>query len=111
MAYLDMRPDIFYWRNNVGATETRGGGFLKFGAVGSADIIALQAPLGRFTAIEVKREVGGTVSPDQKWWGQQVEAHGGQYIVARSVDEVAIALGVPVVRVVKAPRRKRVFPK
>ncbi len=48
---------------------------------------------GRFHAIEVKREIGGTESEDQKRFGANVRAAGGAYAVVRSVEEVEAFLG------------------
>ena len=71
----------------------------------------MQSPSGRVVGIEVKREKGGKVSPDQRWWGGSVTTHGGLYVVARSVEDVREALGEPTARVAKTPRRKRIFPR
>ena len=77
---------IFAWKNNTGALPTKSGGFIKFGAVGSADIFALHA--GRFIAIEVKTGKGKPTSA-QLVWGQSVKECGGDWFCVRSVDELA----------------------
>lgn len=91
MAYLARRGDVMYWRNNTGAYSPAPGQFVKYGAVGSADILGVWAPSGRFLAIEVKTPTG-KISAAQRQWGNEVIDRGGIYIVARSVSEVEVAL-------------------
>ena len=91
LSYLSTRKDMYCWRQNTGGSRF-GSTYVKFGTKGAADIQCIQAPTGRFVAIEVKRQFGGRVSKDQEAWGQAVEAKGGRYIVARSVDDVEKAL-------------------
>ena len=111
ISYLCFRPDIFWWRNNSGAYKPASGGYIKYGMVGSADILALQAPHGRFIGVETKREVGGELTVDQRVWGENVVAHGGLYVVATTVQDVIDALGEPQVRVVKQVARQRTYPR
>ena len=97
------------WRINTGATKI-GGRFIRFGAVGMADIIGIvnkrvslygsqdgsencEIP-GQFLAIEVK-SAKGIVTPTQQSFLDQVNAAGGKGFVARSVDDVARELGFP----------------
>jgi hypothetical protein len=89
MEYLTAKR-IFFWRNNsgvmrAGATAHDKGRFVRFGAVGSPDIIALHG--GRLYGIEVKSPTG-RLSEAQKSFGAKIEANGGTYVVARSVDDV-----------------------
>lgn len=93
MGYLGTRGDVMFWRQNTGGYSPSPGRFVRFGAKGGADILAVWR--GKFVAIEVKRE-GKYPSPDQRRWGEQVEAHGGIYIVARSVPDVASIFGVTI---------------
>ncbi len=60
-------------------------------AVGSADLIGLVPPTGRFLAIECKRPNGGRLSERQRAWLDVVRRCGGIAGIARSVEE-AIAL-------------------
>lgn len=81
--YLNYRG-VFNWRNNSGAMKTEHS-FVRFGAVGSPDVFAMQG--GILYGIEVKTPKG-VLSPYQKHWGELLEKAGGKYVVARSVDEV-----------------------
>ena len=93
LGFLARRGGCFFWRNNSGVFSPRPGSFVRAGIKGAADILCVLAPAGRLAGIECKREVGGRVSPAQKAWGEALEAVGGLYVVARSVDDVAKALG------------------
>lgn len=93
-AYLKTRTDVFFWRANTGAGIAPSGQFMRSGLKGQGDFLGLQAPEGRFIGIECKRERGGKLSRDQERFLENVRRHGGIAIVARSVDDVAIALGV-----------------
>lgn len=119
MTYLGLRGDIFPMRNNVGAFKPDTGGFVTYGlGTGSADIVCVQGIkvytdnmiIGRFVGIECKRERGGVQSREQREWGEQVVRYGGLYILARSVEEVRVALGEPQVRLPRFSHRK-VFPR
>src|SRR3990167_4260635 len=95
------------WHMRTGATKI-GGRFIRFGAVGMADIIGIlprhamlrfrplpvrQMEEGVFLAIEVKSATG-RVMPAQGRFLDQVNAAGGKAFMARSVDDVAKALGL-----------------
>lgn len=119
-AYLDTRTDLYFWRANTGGAKFDNF-FVKFNESGVSDFLGLQAMfvenkfggtvfVGRFVAIEAKREKGGTQSDDQKRFQANVEAHGGLYVIARSVDEVAKALGPATVHAVKQVKQ-RVIPR
>jgi hypothetical protein len=86
MEYLAAKR-VFFWRNNTGVARMGqyGGRFIRFGAVGSPDIIALHG--GRMYGIEVKSPTG-KLSEAQKSFGENIEKNGGTYLVARSVDDV-----------------------
>ena len=92
LGYLAFRGDCFHWRNNTGGARQADGSFVRYGTKGAADILAVFAPAGRLVAIECKKPSGGVLSREQRAWGADVEARGGIYIVARSVDEVRAAL-------------------
>jgi len=115
--YLNLRPDFFWFRNNVGGFRPASGGFIKYGKKGSGDYLGCQARKmadgsiwGRFVSIELKREKGGKVSDDQIKFREDVIAHGGVAVVAKSIDEVHAALGEPNVRIPKRPSG-RIYPK
>lgn len=75
-----------FWRNNTGATKTEGGSFLRFGAVGSPDILGILSPAGRLVALEVKTSKGKT-SPAQELWLDEARELGALVAVVRSIDE------------------------
>lgn len=84
MQYLTYKR-IFHWRNNTGAIKTQDNRFMRFGQVGSADIIAVCGGLAY--AIEVKSPTG-RLSEAQEEWGKRFAQAGGIYVVARSIDDV-----------------------
>ena len=108
--YLALRGDCFWWRQNSGVFSPRPGAFIRAGKKGAGDILCCQAPTGRMVAIEVKRSKGGTVGPKQREFRDQLTAHGGLYIVARSIDDVRATLGEPKVRI-PCPFSGRIYPK
>ena len=85
--YLAMRRHFFF-RCNTGAYKTEHGSFIRFGSKGAADIFVCAN--GRMIGIEVKT-ASGKLSPDQEAFGKALEAAGGIYIVARSIDDVQAA--------------------
>lgn len=86
------KAGVLIWRNHVGVSRQESGATARSGlAVGSADLVGLVPPSGRFLAIEVKRPVGGRVSERQSAWLEVVRAKGGIAGVARSVAD-ALAL-------------------
>ncbi len=52
---------------------------------GLSDLVAVKG--GRVLWIEVKRP-GGELRPDQERFRDEILAHGGEYLVARSVEDV-----------------------
>lgn len=79
---------IFHYRNNSGALPIGQGGntrFIRFGAVGSPDIICVVK--GLYVGIEVKGEKG-KLSPNQISFREALVRAGGIYIEARSVDVI-----------------------
>lgn len=96
---------VMHWRNNTGVVkkESAYGGvdrYVRFGSVGSPDIFAFKD--GKLYGIEVKTEKGKQ-SDDQKKWEQRLNANGGNYILARSLDHVLVFFKRTVVPVT-APR-------
>lgn len=75
------------WRNNTGVLKDSRGVPVRFGlAVGSADLVGIVGPYGRFLAIECKAP-DGRLTPEQTAWLQTVRDFGGIAEVARSVDD------------------------
>ena len=83
---LKYKGRLKLWRNNTGATKTEGGGFMKFGAVGSPDLLGILAPTGRLVGLEVKAPKG-KVSEHQEAWLKEAAAFGALVGVVHSVDE------------------------
>jgi hypothetical protein len=82
--YLALKR-IFHYRNNSGAFVDSQKHFYRFGAVGSPDIVCVIH--GQYVGIEVKAPKGGQ-SDHQKEFQKQLEAAGGRYILAYSLDDV-----------------------
>lgn len=88
LEYLEVKR-IFHWRNNSGATKTIGGGFIRFGAVGSPDVFAIKD--GRIYGFEIK-DVKGKQSEGQIKFGNGMNQAGGIYMVVRDIDDVMAVL-------------------
>lgn len=85
---LALSPYGHVWGNNTGALRDTTGRVVRYGQVGSADILGCIG--GKFLAIECK--VGrDRLSPAQKAWGAAIIRSGGLWCEARSVDD-ALAL-------------------
>ena len=80
-------PRMRIWRNSVGYDE---GHHVKYGLPGSADILGILKG-GRMICIEVKSATSRQ-SEQQVAFQRMIEAHGGLYILARSVSDVEQAL-------------------
>lgn len=79
------------WRNQCGAYK-RGRHYIAYGlGVGSADLVGLLIPSGRFFALEVKTEVG-KLSAEQRAWAFAVQKAGGYVACVRSVGDALEAL-------------------
>lgn len=85
LAYLQLNG-IYCWRNNTGATKTAHG-FVRYGKVGSSDILGI-LPDGRFLAVECKREKGGVVSEKQKEFLSMIEVNHGVALVVNSIEDL-----------------------
>jgi hypothetical protein len=84
---------IFHYRNNSGAfafpeTATSKRRFFKAGVAGAPDIVCVIA--GQYVGLEIKAPKGRQ-SENQKEFQRQLEAAGGRYILAYSVDDVISA--------------------
>jgi len=82
--YLTLKR-IFHYRNNSGGFKDSNNHFYRFGALGSPDIICVIK--GQFIGIEVKAPKGKQ-SDHQKEFQTNLEAAGGRYLLARSLDDV-----------------------
>lgn len=71
-------------RNNTGALRVAGR-FVRFGAVGSSDILGTLPPRGRTLAIEAKTE-RGRLSEAQAAFLERIRAAGGVGVVIRPSD-------------------------
>lgn len=110
LAKIGARKDVRVWNNPSGSGYTHKGSPIRWGLVGSADIIGIwcrriPAPhddepgedvgldqhVGVFLAIEVKSAVGRQ-RPEQIAFQRMVEEYGGVYILARSVSDVTEVL-------------------
>ena len=117
LAAIGSLPGVLVWRQNVGKAPSAwqrlpawlddwirssgfnaygpgplhisGGRLVQYGTPGQADIMAIRA--GRLLAIEVKTATGRQ-SAAQLAWQRALEAAGGVYVVARSVDDAVAAL-------------------
>ena len=120
LAFLATVPGVVAWRTNSGAAMLPGHGgkgqHVRFGFKGLSDIVGWQertwcphgyemrkvgshygddciAPIARFLAIEVKTAKTYPTAEQQAFL-DQVKAAGGIAICARSVHDVALALGL-----------------
>jgi hypothetical protein len=84
LQYLTLKR-IFHYRNNSGAFKRDDGHFYRFGALGSPDIVCVVN--GQYVGVEVKAP-GGKQSDHRKEFQGQLEAAGGRYILAHSLDQV-----------------------
>lgn len=78
-------------RNTVGFHLYMGRGITYGLGKGSADLVCIVPPLGRWLCVEVKRSAGGEVSAEQEKWLADVRRYGAVSGVVRSVEE-AVAL-------------------
>ena len=79
------------WRNNTGTLRDSTGRPVRFGLVGSADVLGVAAPGGRLVALEVKAP-GRHPTPQQAAFGAMVQRHGGLYLVVHSLEEALVGL-------------------
>jgi len=83
---LKYKGRLKLWRNNTGATKTEGGGFVRYGALGSPDLLGILAPSGRLVGLEVKAPKG-TTTEHQELWLKEAQELGAVVGVVRSMDE------------------------
>ena len=94
MQFLGRHPSVLYVeRRNTGAVQFQGGGFLRFGAKGAADIWCLVRktcsrghPYHIHIEIEAKRSDGkGRQSPEQQEFQELCDSHDIPYILTTSI--------------------------
>lgn len=84
---LGQLPDVLVWKNATGVGRTlTGERRIRFGLVGSSDVLALVGPRGRFLGLEAKTGLA-VQSKQQKAFQRAVEAVGGVYVVCRSAAD------------------------
>lgn len=84
-------PRVALWRQNTGAAKF-GKSFVRFGLPGQADLSGILSPSGRAVFIECKSD-RGKQSPEQITFQRFIEKHGGLYVLARTLNDVQVALG------------------
>ena len=89
MDYLSLNyPKHYFWRNNSGALRNKYDRLVRFGKVGSSDILGV-SPDGRFIALEIKRPDGSyKPTPAQLEFLQAVASRGGIAGIVTSTEEV-----------------------
>ena len=88
------RSDMRIWRANVLVAQDRNGRVIRAGIKGQADISGVLRPSGRRIEIECKTKTGRQ-SKEQQAWQRMIEWAGGLYLIARSIEDVRLALGPP----------------
>lgn len=81
------RFGVFHWRQNSGAVQTHGHFYRMTSIKGVSDILGI-LPDGRFLAVEVKRQKGGRVSPDQKDFIRNIQQNNGIALVINDSKEL-----------------------
>ncbi len=89
LLYLGSRRDTLVWNNPTGSAILPNGAVVRYGCVGSPDIIGVID--GRPLGVEVKTATGRQ-SDAQRAFEARWVACGGLYILARSIDDVQHAL-------------------
>jgi hypothetical protein len=91
--YLRLRGHFCFRLNNIPSTfvdrhgERQFRALSKYSIKGVPDIMLVRKPTGRVFGIEVKTP-DGKVSPEQADFGRKLIEAGGEYIIARSIDDV-----------------------
>ena len=94
LCVLSKNKNIRVWANNTGsAMSFDSERILKYGLVGSADILGIVAPNGTMLCVEVKTGAG-VQSEAQKRFQEMITSRGGIYTLARSVDDIKYLLEV-----------------
>jgi hypothetical protein len=82
---LENQGKLFFFRSGSGCIRTVNGGYFKTGKKGCQDITVLKD--GRYIALEVKK-AKTYQSDSQKEVEGRILTCGGEYYVARNVDDV-----------------------
>lgn len=91
--YLRLRGHFCFRLNNIPATfidrhgERQFRALSKYSMKGIPDIMLIRKPTGRVYGIEVKTPEG-KISPEQADFGRKLIETGGEYIVAREIDDL-----------------------
>lgn len=103
LLYLGSRPDMRFWRSAAGAARNPvTGEVIHFGMPGQPDLTGLRETTcpacgargpAQFVGIEVKSR-DGSLTELQARFGAQITAHGGLFVVSRSLEEACRALGI-----------------
>jgi hypothetical protein len=92
-AYLALQGH-FCWRNNSGALPDKRGRLVRFGRVGSSDILGCHKDNGRLIALEIKRPgMPYKPTPAQLAFLDEITRRGGYAGIATSIDDVKAILG------------------
>lgn len=84
---LETCGGVYVMRNNVGAGK-RKGFYVKYGLdVGSADLVAIVAPYGRWLCVETKRPKGNEATEAQEKWLRKMRGYGAVVGVCRTAEE------------------------
>ena len=85
--YFEDSPNVWVWKNNTGVA-VYGNRRVKYGKPGSPDVIGMLRD-GRFFGIECKTG-NARLNPDQRDFQARTAGFNGVYLVARSLDYVAV---------------------
>lgn len=96
LARLELQGKLMFWRqNNTGVWDARKQCYRKPQGVGARlgvpDIMVILPPHGQLMGVECKAPKG-TQSPPQVGFQAACERMGARYCLARSVDDVVVAL-------------------
>jgi len=83
--YLTLTGWYAYKQDSVGIYDPVKNTYRKSNTAGKSDLIAINKGLVLF--IEVK-SLSGKQTPAQEVYEQKIKSHGGNYIVARSIEDV-----------------------
>ena len=76
----EMYPGSVVMKNNTGVLKSEKGYYVKYGMVGSSDLICCIAPHGRFVGIEIKTG-RARQSDQQKKYEKAINKAGGRYFI------------------------------
>ena len=87
LALMENQGRCYFFRSGAGVIKTEAGNHFKTGKIGCPDVIMLTR--NGYVAIEVKTDKG-KLSEAQLDAKTRIEALGGRYIIARSIDDVMV---------------------